>query len=310
MKIPNGASFPITPGVDFVGRVRSCGESASIMHGINEYDRVASLCGTGGNSRYISMDASKLVRVPTSIPATSAAIVVESYLGAFQALHLGESDFEKRHSPTSLSNMSVLVFGGISSIGQAIIELALLFNASKVYSTGLPKHHNLLKSLGAIPLGTEPTEWLPTVCEQMSIVIDPYHSQPTKDLRQSIKVGGKIICFDHQHGENKTKTAESTDNWLSQYFMRGTTLGDERHSELTYDVFNEWERHLEIGKSDLSYLFGLLKNEKIEPQVARTLKLSKVPDAHHYLDGKRRIQGTFVCVPWEVRKKMQDSPMQ
>jgi len=301
VEIPNGASFPITPGVDFVGRVRNCGESASIMHGINEYDRVASLCGTGGNSKYISMDASKLVRVPTSIPATSAAIIVESYLAAFQALHLGEYAFENRHSPTSLTNMTVLVFGGISSIGQAIIELALLFNASKVYSTGLPKHHNLLKSLGAIPLGTESTEWLPIVCEQMNIVIDPYHSQPTEDSRHSIKAGGKIICFDHQNGEHITKRIESTDNWFSQYFIRSSTLDDEKHSELTYDVFNEWESHLEIGKSDLSYLFGLLKNERIEPQVARTLKLSKVPDAHHYLDGKRRIQGTFVCVPWEVR---------
>ncbi len=293
VNIPFGGALPVTPGIDFVGRVRSCGENASIRYGINENDRVASLCGCGGNAKYIAMEASNLVRVPLSVPATSATIVVESYLSAFQALHVGINDLEARHSPISLKDTSVLVFGGITSIGQAMIELALLFGASKVYSTGLVKHHDLLESLGATPLGVDQNEWLPSVRDQIDVVVDPYSTQPTEQLRQAIKTGGRIVCFGVDKGREK-----ALDNWFSRLFV----ADEKRENEFSFDVFDEWENNLERSKSDLSYLFGLLKTDKIEPQMAKVLKLNKVPDAHFYLDGRRRVQGTFVCVPWAVRR--------
>jgi len=175
-----------------------------------------------------------------------------------------------------------------------MIELALLFGASKVYSTGLVKHHDLLESLGATPLGVDQNEWLPPVRDQIDVVVDPYSTEPTDQLRQAIKTGGKIVCFGVDKGEEK-----ALDGWFSRLFVAEEGKCE---NEFNFDVFDEWENNLERSKSDLSYLFGLLKTDKIEPQVARTLKLSKVPDAHFYLDGRRRVQGTFVCVPWAVRQ--------
>ena len=35
----------------------------------------------------------------------------------------------------------------------------------------------------------------------------------------------------------------------------------------------------------------------LKPQIAATFKLSNVTNAHRHLSRKRRIQGTFVCLP-------------
>ena len=278
----------LTAGSDVVGRVRKCGNDATIKHGINTNDRVASLVGCGGNAMFITLDANKLVRVPRQVPSVSAAIVIESYLPAFQALFMGAAEPEQRYSSTYFQNKNVLVFGGMSTVGQAVIELALLFGA-KVYTTAITKHHDSLESFGAIPLEPDSKTWAFLIPGKLDIAVDPTSHEPDRNSFQALKMGGKYVSF------GKGKNAEVS-NWMafSQMFV-APSMGTKPY---TYNVFDEWDDNLEGSKSDLSYLFGLLKLGKLEPQLSGTMGLNKVADAHTFLDGKRRIQGTFVCLPW------------
>ncbi len=286
----------ITPGSDFVGTVVKGGtDKILIEHGIKSGDRVASLVGCGGNQMYIKIKASDVVKVPRSLSPVSAAVVVESYLPAYQALLSGVPDPE-RYDLSCLRKKSVLIFGGISSQGQAMIELSLLLGASKVYTTAMSKHHKVLKDFGANPLSTDSRLWASEI-EKIDIAVDSSCDEPDKNSLEVMKPDGTFVCF----GDGKNSIQKQ--DWVTKSFLNlfSTIKNDSR--SVTYNVFDAWEDDIEASKSDLSYLFGLLKLNKIKPQMAGSLNLNKVKSAHAFLDGSRRIQGTFVCTPGSQNHK-------
>eukprot|EP00557_Chaetoceros_sp_GSL56_P000601 CAMPEP_0176492678 /NCGR_PEP_ID=MMETSP0200_2-20121128/9136_1 /TAXON_ID=947934 /ORGANISM="Chaetoceros sp., Strain GSL56" /LENGTH=570 /DNA_ID=CAMNT_0017890275 /DNA_START=2092 /DNA_END=3804 /DNA_ORIENTATION=+ len=289
VKLPFSCNDEITPGIDVVGIVQKCGDAATTLYGISQNDRVASLVGTGGNAKFISLDASKVVRLPSGVPAVAAAAVIESYLPAFQALVYGMAPIH-RYSSTCLQGKSVLIIGGISNLGQALIQLSLYFGAAKVYTTAISKHHGLLRSLGAIPLDASLDT---SLCEQIHANIDlTISNYIVLNIYDVMKVGGKIVFL----GEGRSTRMVGLFSSIYDFvFLRMRGL-----STCTYDMFYEWENEMERSKKDLSYLFGLLRLNRITPQVARTIQLKNVPKAHVYLESNKRVQGTMVCLPSNV----------
>jgi NADPH:quinone reductase-like Zn-dependent oxidoreductase len=162
----------------------------------------------------------------------------------------------------------------------------LYFGAAKVYTTAILKHHALLRSQGAIPVDASPdTIW----CEQIDSHIDlAISNHSLANIYDVMKFGGKIVFL----GEGTTKLVGVSGSISDFIFLRIRGL-----STFTYDMFYEWENDMERSKKDLSYLFGLLMLNRITPQVTRTMGLKNVPKAHVYLDSKKRVQGTMVCLP-------------
>lgn len=287
VQLPFLGDDEITPGIDVVGIVQKCGDEATTLYGINQNDMVASLVGIGGNATFICLDASKVVRVPSGISDTSAAaVVIETYLPAFQALVYGlQSD--QRYSSSFLQGRNVLITGGISNLGQALIQLALCFGAAKVYTTAISKHHALLTSLGAIPVDASlDTIW----CDHIDCHIDiAISNHSLANIHDVMNYGGKIVFL----GEGGTAGLVGLFGSISDFIL----LRIRGLSTFTYDMFYEWENDTETSKKDLSYLFGLLRLNRITPQVTRTVGLKNVPKAHVYLESKKRVQGTMVCFP-------------
>ena len=69
-----------------------------------------------------------------------------------------------------------------------------------------------------------------------------------------------------------------------------------------YDVYEEWERNLELCKKDLTHLLTLLEGRVIKPEVLDRLPLTKIGKAHDLLESKR-LPGFLVCEPWMRSKK-------
>ena len=185
------APLPNTPGVDFVGHVYICGAGCPID--VTKCQRVASLIQWGGNSRYVLIPASLLIEVPEKVEATAAVCLIETYLLAFQALHMGQSKKE-RYFHDSLQGKSILVTDGISNIGQALIELAILSGASAVYTTALEKNHDFLRFAGAIPLDVCQEVWLPQVQGRMDLVIDSTCIDHYISSWHATNSFGKLVC--------------------------------------------------------------------------------------------------------------------
>lgn len=281
---------PFTPGIDVVGTVQKCGDAATILYGISQNDQVASLVRSGGNAMYISLDASKVVRLPTGISSVSAAVVIETYLPAFQSLAVGVSA-PQRYSSSMLHGKNILIIGGITNVGQALVHLALYFGATKVYTTAMSKHHELLRSLGAIPLTANlDTIWSRYIDCSIDIALCADFDTKILDV---MKVGGRIVCSGKLQEAEKIGLLSSMSDFI---FIRSRGI-----KTFTYDMFQEWEQNTENSKKDLSYLFGLLKLNLISPTVAGTMELVDVPKAHVILRGKKRVHGTMVCLPSKQR---------
>merc|ERR1740139_335821 len=79
--------LPNIPGVDCVGRIYSIGSNV-LKYGLEEGDRVVALSQyLGGNSRYVSLGADKVVKVSDEVDAAEAACIVRTYLLAYQSLY-------------------------------------------------------------------------------------------------------------------------------------------------------------------------------------------------------------------------------
>lgn len=288
---------PITPGVDFVGKICSVGDEAASMYGYRSGDSVASLVRCGGNARYAVIDAAKLVDVPSEVEPTQAACMLETYLAAFQSLHLGEDD-DTRYEKTSMLGKSVLIIGGIAMVGQAMIELAFLAGASTIYVTAREKHHDFLRSLGTIPLSMDVEEWLPSVEGRMDLVVDAYCTNHFSETVDALNSSGKMVCI-----RTKSSMLENDPGllWEAEAFL--TKMGMSSLSQtFAYDVYESWDENIDLCKDDMMHLFGLLKKGLVEPPIADCLPLTKVPQAHKLFETKR-IQGFFVCEPWLKKKQ-------
>ena len=234
-------SLPATPGVDVVGRVCNISERASQKYDIRPGDYVAALIRCGGNARYVKASGSSLVKVPAKVDAAAAACMVETYLSAFQSLHVGEPA-DSRYSFNCYAGQNILVIGGISMVGQAMIELARLGGAAKVYATARQKHHKFLRSLGAVPLPIGIEEWLPTFSEQMDIVVDAYCIDNYNVTFKSLKQGGKLVCI------RSRPLMEEQD--LVWHVDANTDRTARFYGKMicTYDIFESWEGNLRLCK--------------------------------------------------------------
>ena len=234
-------SLPATPGVDVVGRVCNISAMTSRKFNIRSGDYVAALIRCGGNARYVKASGSSLVKVPTKVAPAAAACMVETYLSAFQSLHVGEPS-SSRYSFSCYAGQNILVIGGISMVGQAMIELARLGGAARVYATARQKHHSFLRTLGAIPLPIGIDEWMPTFSEQMDVVVDAYCINHYNATSKSLKQGGKLVCI------RSRPLMEEQD--LVWHVDASTDRTARFYGKMicTYDIFESWEGNLRLCK--------------------------------------------------------------
>lgn len=267
----------IIPGSAFVGCVQWKGESVVNTH-IKE--RVASFCPQGGaNSEFVKTEDASLVPVPEKVSSLCAAICVGAYLPVFQALNIGmPREYRYNSEAKSLYGKAVVYFTDpTSSFVEPLVRLAKCLGARDVYiplgaaeSSEISAH---LNSIGAIPFNPEEKSFESGI----DILINDASMPITETIRSALTDTGFMVTIQ----KNNTKQHESSS--ASQYH---------------YNVADSWNSNLEESKKDLIFLFDLVKKKYLLPKLARTLRLSEVPEGHACLDAKVPIRGTFICLPW------------
>jgi NADPH:quinone reductase-like Zn-dependent oxidoreductase len=198
----------IIPGVTLVGTVQSSqkeknkrrsSSNFSYTSPIQPGDRVLSLGTSGGNARYVCLPKLQLVKVPSHLDPDKVVCLVETYLTAFQVLHRGQKG-GPRYRTNSLSGKSVLVLGGFTAFGKAIIELASVAGADHCYALASQQSSLLgekssdhqrrefetMAKWGAIPLSSDPQDWLTLIGRQIDVLVTVYnpsdHAKHTNEL--------------------------------------------------------------------------------------------------------------------------------
>jgi len=279
--------LPNTPGVDCVGRIVRCGKNAS-SYGIKNGDRIVALAPyLGGNARYVTRGADQVVKIPGTVDAAQAACIVRTYLTAHQCLsRAGKNPVKKGNS--------VLVIGGNGAVAQAVIQLARIAGASRIFATVCERYRQMVIKIGAIPLPREPEDWLPQVKGQMDIVIDGVYAEGFSSSYAALRnSSSKLVCIGTaSHQDQKTILGiPIASMWL---VTQATWL----KSQTTYfDVFSFNKENPSMFKEDLIHLFQLLQDKLINPMVAKKILLKEVPDAHDLIEAGGVI-GQIVCFPW------------
>jgi NADPH:quinone reductase-like Zn-dependent oxidoreductase len=300
--------LPNTPGVDVVGKIIQIKESTEDEYDLHEHATVLSLVRWGGNSRYVSLHPKQLVKVQDGLDPAQVCCIPETYLSAFQVLHIGQTK-SRRYREDSLKGKSVLIVGSMANnMGMAIIELALHAGAASIYATAKKKHWKNLVARGVMPLAQNPMEWIQRIEGTIDLVlapngsfredVTPVHFRALRPNHGQLVlcgrrvVGNDIPIKDWKCDQNQTILACSKNKALTKIMSKS-------HS---YDVYEEWDRNLELCKKDLRHLLMLLEKGKINPKVLDRIALGKVARAQEVLESKR-LPGFLVCEPWMRTKQ-------
>jgi len=278
------------------------------MHGLNPMHSVLSLVKWGGNARFMTIHPNQLVRVPEGLDPAQVACLPECYLSAFQVL-LGGQTGNSRYRESSMKGKSILILGCMTNnMGKAIIELAFNAGVANIYATAKKKHWKTLISYGVIPFSPDPMEWIQRIAGTMDLVL-----APNGNLREDVspvhfralrpRYGQLIICGHRIVGNDIPIEAWKRDHRLPMLACgKNKALQKILRNSVSYDVYKEWGKNLDLCKRDLSHLLGLLKRKAIKPEVLDRIPLNKVAKAQELLE-KKRLPGFLVCEPWMKSKK-------
>lgn len=290
----------IIPGTAFCGQIPKS-EKKSAFSKIVPGDLVMSLQLKGSNARYVCAPKDQLVKVSQAVNPDEALCLAETYLTAFQTLHLGQKSSLRYHE-NSLKGRSVLIMvGGYSSLARAFIEVANAGGVDCCYVITKEKDFSTVAKLGAIPLARDPHQWLTLVGRQVDLIVacDDHrlHTEViTKDHLKALNNEGEVVIIGQPGVDKSLPFEESTKGHVSKLICKSNrpTLQDRSQS---YNVFDSWDKDIKQSKRDLEYLLSLLEKRKVRPQVIQKIPLSKIAKAQSIVDSKR-LPGYFVCLPW------------
>lgn len=301
-------SIPNTPGINMVGKVHCTKRATGKAYGLKPMQTVVSLIKWGGNARFIKIHPKQLVKVPEGLDPAEVACLPECYLSAFQVLHMGRPG-KSRYREGSMKGKSILILGCMTNnMGKAIVELALHAGVTNIYATAKKKHWETLISFGVMPLSPDPMEWIQRIAGTMDLVL-----APNGNLREDVtplyfrvllpKYGQLILS-----GHRVVGSDIPIDDWKKHHQAPTLACGKNKALQkilrncLSYDVYEEWEKSLDLCKRDMGHLLKLLGRKSIKPEVLDRIPLTKVARAHELLEAKR-LPGFLVCEPWMKSKK-------
>ena len=332
----------IIPGVAIVGRVmgrEKKKKSRSSSSCIEPGDNVLTLLRYGGNARYICLTKNNLIKVPANLHPERAVCLAETYLTAFQALHLGQKG-GLRYRNNCFQGQSILIMDGYSPLGKALIELCRLGGASICYglvndesgssSDDMRHRYNRLKQWGAIPLSSDPQDWLTLIGRQIDIFVTTYdpnqgdkdHNRITADHWKALKKDGQV----HVVCSNPGMTELEQRNLIVGSQSSSNKAGDVKTFRLPscrpggrekmadravyYNLFDSWEGDRvsrATARKDLEHLIKLLDADLIHPEIAERVPLSQIAKAHRSLEHNKVAagEGHLICAPW-LREKTQE----
>jgi NADPH:quinone reductase-like Zn-dependent oxidoreductase len=307
--------LPNAPGVDVVGRIFSLDPETKRKTGFMKGERVMSLVQWGGNSRYISLDPTKLVKLPEYVDPAMASCLAETYLTAFQVLHI-DMPQDLRYELQSLNGTRTLIIGkAITNLGRAISDLGKIAGG-KVYALAKERHFTKVSELGIRPRNVDSLDWWNELDGKIDTIVCIDQDVATIYYKL-LKASGRVVMIRSATSgtiqiEPKTKTDIDSSSIRKQPLRRNQRPQQQQQQQQqqqnqpadatkVYDVYAEWKTNVDLCKEDLHHLVDLLVRKQIQPTVLDRIPLNRVGQAQQMING-RSIKGYIVCEPWLVAK--------
>jgi NADPH:quinone reductase len=294
-RYPRAVSLPLVLGNDPAGTVEALG---SEVRGLRAGQRVAVSgfvwCGAcrycrvgedddclrrrtigmhrwGGYAEYVSVPAASVVALPDGMSFAEAVFVVR---------HLPTAVGQLERSAALTAGETVLVMGASGALGMVSVQLAKLLGARVVAGVGSDEGAELAREIGA------------------DLVVD-YRRQDLADEVNRFTEGRGVDVVSENVGDPDLWRAA-----VSSLGHRGrlVTAGAHGGGRVTLDVRSLYmRRHRIIGavgssRRDVDRAVGLAREHSIRTNIALTLPLTSVREAHEIVE-RRSVRGKVLLVP-------------
>lgn len=275
---------PFSPGYAIVAVVDRLGTQTA---GIEVGQRVAALTVTGGYSEYLCLPASELVPVPDEIDSDEAVCLILQYVTAYQMLY---------RIAKVKSGDSILVHGAAGGVGTALIELGRL-TGLKMYGTASSAKQSLIQRMGAIPIDYQQDNFVQRIRAMaekgVDMVFDGIGGMHLRSSYQTLCPGGQLISYGfsalrHQQGRWLKLAASFGLFFFLKYWPNGRKAA-------FYSITALKQKHPDWFRKDLTHLFSLLVQRKIEPVISDRLPLTEAKQAHELLE-RSAVEGQLVLM--------------
>ena len=226
----------------------------------------------GGYGEYINLSSDELVPVPDGLDNSEVASLVLNYTTAYQMLH---------RCARIKSEETILVHGAAGGVGTALLQLGKLENL-KMYGTASLEKHDLVSSLGAIPIDYKSLDVGQEIIKLTSkdkngdaepgvnVVFDGLGGKSLKSSYDVLHDGGRLVAYG-------SFSPMDLGNWMTMFTLN---LVPNNREFFLYSIQTLKRLKPDWFYEDLVFLLNLLKQGKINPSLqqeclwTRPLKLT------------------------------------
>ena len=276
---------PFSPGYDMVGIVDKLGPGVTSPR---LGWRVADLTVTGAYSEYICRPAELLVPVYEDLDTPEAVSLVLTYVTAYQML---------RRTAKIQTGERILVHGAAGAVGTALLQLGSVFGL-EMYGTASLGKHDLVKSLGAVPIDYQNEDFVERIDELTTDGVDAVFDgiggdNLTRSFR-SLREGGRLVGF----GFYSAVMGRGGVVPLDLLWLRLWDWSPNKRSASFYSIVPTRKRHPQWFRDDLSALYDLLARGRIKPVIGKYLPLAQAAQAHRLVEDAA-VPGKIVLIVGE-----------
>jgi NADPH2:quinone reductase len=281
--------LPLSPGYDLIGVVDKLGEGVTDL---KVGQKVAELTVIGAYSEYICLNAQTLVPVPDDVDNAEAVSLILTYVTAYQMLH---------HVANVQKGQTILIHAAAGAVGTALLQLGKLMDL-KMYGTASTAKKEYVENLGGIPIDYKKEDFLSRLQKDepngIDAVFDPMGGDYFPRSLKTLKKKGILVGFGFQNA-----ASGKSGNMIIDFFkiMIWNLLPTKPRAK--FYLIGDWHKKQNNAfKEDLMLLFGLLKQGKIKPVIAKRMKLEEAAEAQRLVE-EAKIEGKIILTMNEEQVK-------
>jgi len=259
--------MPFIPGYEVAGVVEAVG--AGVV-GFHVGARVAALTVYGAFAEVLVRGAEHFIAIPDGVSDRDAAAVVLNFVTAWQMIH---------RIAGVQAGQTALVTGAAGGVGIAALQL-LRRAEVKTYGAASVGKHGTLRSLGATPIDYRagPIDRLIRDLEPQGVdyVFDAIGGASIGPCIGALRRGGTLVGFGFVAAPGKLTQLLMFANIFVGSRLRGR-VGK------FYGITMMYKRDPLPFREDLSVIFALLAEKKIDPMVSRTFPVLEARRALEFL---------------------------
>ncbi|MCB1533899.1 MAG: NADPH:quinone oxidoreductase family protein [Rhodoblastus sp.] len=274
---------PFAPGGEISGVISAVGDGVS---GFKAGDRILSSCGWGGMAEKVAVDATRVVKIPDSMPYDEAAAFLMTY---------GTSHHALKDRAKLKAGETLLVLGAAGGVGIAAVELGKAMGARVIAAVSSQEKADFCKKHGAD--------------EAIVYPAGPFDKAGTKALADLFKKAcgpnGADVIYDPVGGDYAEASLRAI-AWEGRFLVVGFPAGIPKLPlNLTLlkgcDVLGIFwgdfvRRFPERHQQNLREMMDLYAHGKIRPYVSESFPLEKAGAAIDWLSSRKAMGKVVVTM--------------